>query len=452
MQKIYELLSAVKKQSDVIHVYVYDVKGRIIHDGTKGLISYDKTVSDESSRQALARRQLTVRTDGDALYVAAPIKLQEELLGGVQIAYSLKQIRADIAAMKNDLEAQYQKSIERNALIMVALAAAFSVVGLFLAITLARSWSHPISVLSALSERIGRGEYDVDIPIRRSDEIGQLAGAFEDMTKNLKDLRQKETAQADELSTAYKQLKDAHDQLVNANKGKDEFLSVMSHELRTPLNVIMGYTGMIKEGILGNINTEQERALEKVIGRSGDLLIMINQILQATSIEAGKVHLEKRDLQLKSFLENLKSNYEVPLNKGIAVNWDYPMDTVTIHSDSAKLKHILQNLINNAIKFTAQGSVNITAKYLPETDTVEFQVADTGIGISEEMLPTIFEIFQQVDSSETRTYGGVGIGLYIVKKYTDLLGGEIVATSAPGKGTTFTLTIPTDAMQKPSGA
>lgn len=222
----------------------------------------------------------------------------------------------------------------------------------------------------------------------------------------------------------------------------------MSHELRTPLNVIMGYSGMIKEGILGKINTDQIRALEKVIARSGDLLIMINQILQATSIEAGKVRVEKQVLHLKTFLEGLKSNYEVPLNKGISVNWDCPVDALTVETDSAKLKHILQNLINNAIKFTTEGSVNIAARHIPEARAIEFQVADTGIGISEEMLPSVFEIFHQVDSSETRTYGGVGIGLYIVKKYTDLLGGKIEVKSTLEKGTIFTLTIPADSASK----
>jgi signal transduction histidine kinase len=138
----------------------------------------------------------------------------------------------------------------------------------------------------------------------------------------------------------------------------------------------------------------------------------------------------------------------VPLNKEVTLNWDYPVDSLTITTDSAKLKHILQNLINNAIKFTSQGSVSITAKYISQARAAQFQVADTGIGIPQEMLPSIFEMFHQVDSSETRTYGGVGIGLYIVKKYTDLLGGEIEAKSALGKGTTFTLTIPAESTPK----
>jgi signal transduction histidine kinase len=113
-----------------------------------------------------------------------------------------------------------------------------------------------------------------------------------------------------------------------------------------------------------------------------------------------------------------------------------------MRTDGEKLRHILENLINNAVKFTDQGNVTISARYNPKAKAVEFKVADTGIGIEKEMLPSIFEIFRQADSSETRSYGGVGIGLYIVKKFAELLGGKIDATSEPGKGSIFTVTIP----------
>jgi signal transduction histidine kinase len=310
----------------------------------------------------------------------------------------------------------------------------------------------PIRELHQGAKIIGSGNLDYRVDIKSRDEIEWLGEEFNKMAAELKvsyaTLQQRVKDKTSELEQANSDLEQVNRDLLRANKGKDEFLSVMSHELRTPLNVIMGYTGMIKEGILGTTNPEQSRALEKVIGRSSDLLIMINQILQATSIEAGKVQVEKHPVHLKNFLEGLKSNYDVPLRKGTTVSWNYPEDGVTVETDSGKLKHILQNLINNAIKFTAQGSVRISAKYLPEARAVEFQVADTGIGIPEEMLPSVFEIFHQVDSSETRTYGGAGIGLYIVKKYTDLLEGKIEVKSAIGKGTTFTLTIPADPAQK----
>ncbi|MBI2988961.1 MAG: GAF domain-containing protein [Deltaproteobacteria bacterium] len=243
-------------------------------------------------------------------------------------------------------------------------------------------------------------------------------------------------------SQLYDQTKRQAVELVTANKAKDEFLSVMSHELRTPLNVVMGYVGMINDGLLGDINPDQERALGKVISRSEDLLRMINEILQATSLEARAVKAESREISLGSFLDDLRSNYEIPMDKQLALNWDYPAELPVMRTDSEKLKHILENLINNAVKFTIQGNVTVSARYNPKAKAVEFKVADTGVGIQEEMIPSIFEMFRQGDSSETRPYGGVGIGLYIVKKFTDLLGGKIEAASEPGKGSIFTVTIP----------
>jgi signal transduction histidine kinase len=169
---------------------------------------------------------------------------------------------------------------------------------------------------------------------------------------------------------------------------------------------------------------------------------MITQILQATSIEAGKAQIDVREFDLGEFLDGIKSNYDFPLGKNVVFQWDYPRDHLIVKTDAAKLKHILQNLINNSIKFTEKGSITVRAAHAPHAKTLRIEVADTGIGIQKEMLPSIFEIFHQVDSSETRSYGGVGLGLYIVKKYTDLLKGTIRADSELGKGSSFSLTLP----------
>ena len=256
--------------------------------------------------------------------------------------------------------------------------------------------------------------------------------------------------------------------LSKSNRVKDEFLSVMSHELRTPLNVVMGYTGMIKDRLLGEINPEQEKALEKVISRTRDQLTMISSILQATQLEAEGVKVESQKFSLGGFLDDLRSAYDVPLDKKLTLNWDYGSDLPMVKTDSEKLLHILKNLIDNAIKFTEKGHVTISARikegtrqkaegstqrieFLPTADRllptgegkwVEIKVADTGIGITEEHFPVIFERFRQVDSSETRRYGGVGLGLYIVKKLTRLLGGTVEVESEPGKGSTFTVILP----------
>jgi signal transduction histidine kinase len=237
-------------------------------------------------------------------------------------------------------------------------------------------------------------------------------------------------------------MKNLAGELARSNRVKDEFLSVMSHELRTPLNVVMGYTGMIKDRLFGEINQEQERALEKVISRAKAQLTMISGILEATRMEAGGVKVENREFGLVTLLDDLRSNYQVPLEKEIVINWDYPSELPAMKSDGEKLKHILENLINNAIKFTERGAVSISARYFPLAKTVEFQVEDTGIGIPEEALPFIFEMFRQVDSSETRAHGGVGIGLYIVKKLSEALGGMAKVESNPGKGSSFCVRLP----------
>ena len=230
--------------------------------------------------------------------------------------------------------------------------------------------------------------------------------------------------------------------LERANHVKDEFLSVMSHELRTPLNVVVGYSGMMLDGLLGEINQQQKEALQKIINRAADQLTLVNNILYATVLEAEKIKIEIHEVDLKDFLHNLNSGYDIPTSRDLIIKFEHSSELPVIRTDGQKLKQILQNLIDNAVKFTERGTITISARYIPEAKAVEFKVADTGIGISKDHLPLIFDKFRQVDSSETRLYGGVGMGLYIVGKFTELLGGTIGLESELGKGSTFTVTIP----------
>ena len=338
------------------------------------------------------------------------------------------------------------ETLKRYALVLLAIGL---FVGAAVIAWVSSKMTGPIRELHEGAKIIGSGNLDYRVNIETGDEIEWLGQEFNKMAAELDvsyaTLEQKVKDKTGELEKANSQLQQANCSLLMANKTKDEFLGVMSHELRTPLNVIMGYTGMMKDGMLGEVNPKQEEALQKVVNRSEDLLRMITEIMQATSIEAGAVTVESRDVNLVSFLDDLRSSYELPLgqlNKDLTFKWDYSPDIPTIRTDREKLKHTLQNLINNAVKFTDRGYVSISARYVPETKVVKFKVADTGIGIQEEMLPSIFEIFRQVDSSETRNHGGVGIGLYIVKKYTEILGGNIQVESEVGKGSVFSVTIP----------
>jgi signal transduction histidine kinase len=279
--------------------------------------------------------------------------------------------------------------------------------------------------------------------LRRQQRQAALEKEFgEKMTRVVHAQTQDLRKLAEELGANYAQSKQQTAELEKANKVKDEFLSFMSHELRTPLNIIMGYSRLIHERTLGEINPEQEKALAKVRNQCTDLLSMISDILQATKIEAEGAKAENYAVNLVDFLDGLKSGYEFPLNKEVRLEWDYPLDLPVVKTDAEKLKHILQNLVNNAIKFTEKGHVIVSARYFSDGKIVKIEVADTGIGIPNDLLPVIFERFRQGDSTETRDHGGVGLGLYIVKKFTDLLGGTVEVRSDVDRGSTFTVALP----------
>jgi signal transduction histidine kinase/DNA-binding response OmpR family regulator len=253
-------------------------------------------------------------------------------------------------------------------------------------------------------------------------------------------------------------LAQANLELEKSNKVKSEFLSVISHELKTPLNVIIGYAGIIKEGVFGAVNSDQEKALDKVLSHSNDLLSMITGILYVTNIEANEIRRESLRFSLCDFLAELKAVFAMRREQHLSLTWDYPVDLPMVETDKDKLNQILQNLIHNAIKFTDSGQVTVFARirerHAPQIIAdqelesggtekfVEFRVADTGGGISPEQLPFIFEMFRQADSSQTRRHEGAGLGLYIAKHFTELLGGTINVETELDKGSTFIVSIP----------
>jgi PAS domain S-box-containing protein len=237
----------------------------------------------------------------------------------------------------------------------------------------------------------------------------------------------------------YEQAKRQAVELEKASKVKSEFLGLMSHELRTPLNAILGYAAALRDKMFGDINPQQEEALGKVESQSYDLLAMITSVLEATRIESEALSVDRQDLDLVEFFDELRTSYQIP-PKSLELVWDYPGRMPIVKADRVKIKHILQNLINNAIKFTEKGRVVITARTTGRT--LVLTVRDSGIGIAPENVAEIFGMFRQVDSSDTRPYGGVGLGLYLVKKFADLLGGSIDVASVPGRGSTFTVTLP----------
>jgi len=231
-------------------------------------------------------------------------------------------------------------------------------------------------------------------------------------------------------------------ELRHAKRVKDEFVGIVSQELKTSSNVILGYSNMLMGRMLGEISPIQEKALQTVVSQSKDLHDVINCVLQISSIEAGTLQAELHEVNFWEFLYEIRSYYDYPLRKDVKLVWDFSSDLPILHADRSKLKHILHNLVNTAVKSTDQGRVTISARYVAGKKVMEFKVASSGIGIPKDLTPMIFQKFHQLDIADVRTYGGIGLELYIVKKYTDLLEGTIHVESKPGQGWAFILRVP----------
>ena len=247
--------------------------------------------------------------------------------------------------------------------------------------------------------------------------------------------------QRNELTEQNIELGMQKNQLDEANRMKSAFLSNMSHELRTPLNSVIALAGVLNRRLRGVV-AEEEYSYLGVIERNGrSLLELINDILDLSRIEAGH-----EEVNLSTFSPGMLVGEVVEMLEPQAREKNLPLVTLVrdglpeISSDYIKCRHILQNLAGNAVKFTERGQVNIRVERAGKT--VQFQVKDTGIGISAEYLPFIFDEFRQADESTSRRYGGSGLGLAIARKYAALLGGEISVESTPGVGSTFTLRLP----------
>jgi len=237
----------------------------------------------------------------------------------------------------------------------------------------------------------------------------------------------------------------AHDKAVEASTYKSQFLATMSHELRTPLNAIIGYSEMLAEDLDPNSQGHAIEDLNKIQNAGMHLLTVINEILDISKIEAGRITLHIEDFDVGEVIQGIASTIE-PLARKADNTFEYlPAEPLgIIHSDITRFRQILLNLLGNACKFTRNGHIKLEASRSGEDDFEHILcvVSDTGIGISQENIAKIFKPFQQADSSTTREHGGTGLGLTISKRFCELLGGSIRAESEPGKGTRFIVKLP----------
>ena len=243
--------------------------------------------------------------------------------------------------------------------------------------------------------------------------------------------------------------KDAEEALINAklaaemaSKTKSEFLASMSHELRTPLNAVIGYSDMLLEETFGEVNDQQRRSLGHILASGKHLLEVINDILDLSKVESGKMELHCEDFYIYDLLKNVGNMVSfLAKKKNISFSVSTQPESLCVSADKVRMKQILYNLVSNAIKFTQEdGHVRIDA--CKREDMLEISVSDNGIGISKEEQKKLFIPFYQVYSDTSRHYDGTGLGLSLVKKFVEMHDGNITLESEPGKGTKFTITVP----------
>ena len=233
----------------------------------------------------------------------------------------------------------------------------------------------------------------------------------------------------------------AMEKALEADRVKSAFLATMSHELRTPLNSIIGFTGILMQGLAGPLNEEQHKQLSMVQKSSRHLLALINDVLDISKIEAGQLVLTKAPFDLEASIEKVVS-LVTPLaeHKGLELSVAVQPNIGTVITDQRRLEQVLINLLHNAIKFTENGKVRLSCRL--DGERLRFQVADTGIGIVPHELQRIFQPFHQVETGLSRQHEGTGLGLAICQRLVARMGGSIDATSAPGEGATFIVVLP----------
>ncbi|MHB8628856.1 MAG: GAF domain-containing protein [Aggregatilineales bacterium] len=233
------------------------------------------------------------------------------------------------------------------------------------------------------------------------------------------------------------------EQLREVDRLKSEFLASMSHELRTPLNSIIGFSEVLADGLDGDLSEEAHTDVLAIHESGEHLLELINDVLDLAKIEAGRMELDRTDVELAEIVEEVGRTTAVLLkDKLVEMVYDLPLDLPMLSADAKRLRQILKNLVSNAAKFTEQGQVVISAAPTEDRQYVQVSVRDSGVGIAPQNLDLIFEQFRQVDNSSTRKVGGTGLGLPITRQLVQMHGGEIWVTSEPGVGSTFSFTMP----------
>jgi len=397
-------------------------------------------VSDFAAAQKQRMHHHFKIDDHAFMEMVVPVHVNASQWGVLRLGFSLDELNSLLAKSQNFIAEEIRSAVIRASL----TALLFLILGGLAVFYFASRWTRPIRKLVHFSHALAGGDFSAKphISIRTDDEIGLLVSALEEMADSLRhsyaQMEDHSHILEEKVEKRTRELAAARDKALAATQAKSDFLANMSHEIRTPMNAVIGMAYLAMDG---SENRQQRDYLNKILTASETLLVIINDILDFSKVEAGKLSLEAVDFNLAETLENVASVNAIAANaKGLDLWFDYPPDLPPLHGDSMRLGQVLLNLVNNAVKFTEQGQVEVSVEVLEQSDAeieLQFKVADSGIGMSEEQISNLFQAFSQADTSTTRQYGGTGLGLAICKQLVELMHGEIGVQSEPGKGSCF---------------
>ncbi|TMA08350.1 MAG: HAMP domain-containing protein [Deltaproteobacteria bacterium] len=365
---------------------------------------------------------------------AMTLQLNKEYPLYLQIDGLVDQVVKREQEKMDSLRASVAAANRKAPIIMGSFAAVLILLALLLRFVISWSFIQPVRDAQGFLTQVAKGNFKATINVPNRDEFGDLADQMNEMGRELHNLYESQQANARELQRL-------NEQLQQASKAKSEFLANMSHELRTPMNAILGFVEMLLDDIYGDVPPHLREPLMDIQVNGKHLLNLINDVLDLSKIEAGRMELSLDEYSVQDVVDTIQTSLQsLALEKRLEfVAWAQQGIPLAF-GDGKRITQCLMNLAGNALKFTKQGRVEVWVEH--KQDQLLYRVSDTGIGIPKDQLEHVFGEFRQVDAAITREFGGSGLGLSITKKFVEMHGGRIWVESELGKGSTFFFEIP----------